>query len=228
MPIFGEVHPNAGEIVDDAKVTITDGNVSADLKFDSIFGYYSISTDSIELVSGRTYKLSVKTPDNRSSSATCTIPDKRNNSLEFVSMDSVSNDSSAYLRLKFQLQDFPNQDNYYRVHIVYKYLSIFSSDTLLAELDISDNKSLISDNNRDGEKIIITTEFEDIEQGMTLVAFQLYLLTIDEHYYRFHNSLNKYMEMEGFFVEPTLVYSNIEGGLGVFASYNQAISEHEL
>jgi hypothetical protein len=42
---------------------------------------------------------------------------------------------------------------------------------------------------------------------------------VDETYYRYHNALSHYQGVD-LFTEPTLVYSNVENGLGVFCSYH--------
>ena len=48
---------------------------------------------------------------------------------------------------------------------------------------------------------------------------------IDEAYYRFHNSLlNSNESNEGDpFSEPSITYTNIENGLGVFCAFNRKV-----
>ena len=46
------------------------------------------------------------------------------------------------------------------------------------------------------------------------------ILNLDENYYKFHRSLKDIQNNDNPFVEPTLIYTNIEGGLGCFGAYN--------
>jgi hypothetical protein len=47
-----------------------------------------------------------------------------------------------------------------------------------------------------------------------------HVIHASEEYYRFHKALSNYNQSNPF-VEPTIVYSNVENGLGVFAGYRQ-------
>lgn len=46
------------------------------------------------------------------------------------------------------------------------------------------------------------------------------ILNLDENYYKFYRSQKDARDNDNPFVEPTLVFTNIEGGLGCFGSYN--------
>jgi hypothetical protein len=82
-------------------------------------------------------------------------------------------------------------------------------------------RMLISDKGYDGEDIPFRVDFSLAVYENHLV--HLYALSVDEHYYRFHRSLDTVGDIEeNPFFEPTLLYSNVEGGLGVFASYVSA------
>jgi hypothetical protein len=48
---------------------------------------------------------------------------------------------------------------------------------------------------------------------------RIYLLSTDKPYYDFHKSLENYSLGDTPFAEPSFVYSNVKGGLGIFASY---------
>jgi hypothetical protein len=54
-----------------------------------------------------------------------------------------------------------------------------------------------------------------------------YLFNTDEPYYRYHQSLRN-SNNDNPFAEPAPVYSNITGGLGVFAAYNQSVITLQL
>ncbi|MFN2396628.1 MAG: DUF4249 family protein [Bacteroidales bacterium] len=52
-----------------------------------------------------------------------------------------------------------------------------------------------------------------------------YAMQTDYHYYQFHRSAERYFDAdEGFpLAEAVYIYSNIRGGLGVFAGYNKRV-----
>ncbi len=45
----------------------------------------------------------------------------------------------------------------------------------------------------------------------------MYILVTSPEYYHYHESVEKYSE--GVFREPSQIYTNINGGLGVFGAY---------
>lgn len=54
------------------------------------------------------------------------------------------------------------------------------------------------------------------------ITLHAYLLHTDEHYFLYHRSVrNASYSQDNPFAEPVLVYTNVEGGLGVFAAYNR-------
>lgn len=50
----------------------------------------------------------------------------------------------------------------------------------------------------------------------------LQIMNVDVPYYEFHRSLEDY-NGDNPFTEPSLIYTNVKGGLGVFAGYNKSI-----
>lgn len=53
-----------------------------------------------------------------------------------------------------------------------------------------------------------------------IVSVTMEVYNTDEHYYKYHRSLQTRGDSDNPFVEPSLIYTNIEGGLGCFAAYN--------
>lgn len=53
------------------------------------------------------------------------------------------------------------------------------------------------------------------------VGIFLQIMNVDVPYYEFHRSLEDY-NGDNPFTEPSLIYTNVKGGLGVFASYNRS------
>lgn len=60
------------------------------------------------------------------------------------------------------------------------------------------------------------------KRGPERVGVFLKLFNTDQPYFDFHRSLEAYQN-DNPFTEPSLLYTNVQGGLGVFASYNQSV-----
>ncbi len=56
-----------------------------------------------------------------------------------------------------------------------------------------------------------------------LIKIQFEVLNLDENYHKFSKSIKDGANNDNPFVEPALVYTNIEGGLGCFGAYNAGI-----
>ncbi|MBD0254725.1 MAG: DUF4249 family protein, partial [Cytophagales bacterium] len=64
----------------------------------------------------------------------------------------------------------------------------------------------------------------DYHDSVTLYA---YLLHTDRAYFEYHRTLRANADSNPF-AEPVLLYSNVEGGLGVFAAFNRTTLEVKL
>lgn len=53
-----------------------------------------------------------------------------------------------------------------------------------------------------------------------IVSVTMEVYNTDEHYFKYHRSVQTRGDSDNPFVEPSLIYTNIEGGLGCFGSYN--------
>jgi hypothetical protein len=50
------------------------------------------------------------------------------------------------------------------------------------------------------------------------------IMNMDENYYKFYRSANNSGDQDNPFVEPALIYTNVEGGLGCFCAFNAAVN----
>ena len=58
-----------------------------------------------------------------------------------------------------------------------------------------------------------------------VVKTHIEILNVDENYYKYHRTLGQDNNNGNPFVEPTLTFTNIKGGLGCFGAYNATIEE---
>lgn len=61
-------------------------------------------------------------------------------------------------------------------------------------------------------------------RGPERIGVYLLLNNTDQPYFDFHRSLERYQN-DNPFTEPSLLYTNVEGGLGAFGGYNQTVKE---
>lgn len=53
-----------------------------------------------------------------------------------------------------------------------------------------------------------------------IISITMEVYNTDENYFKYHRSVQTRGDSDNPFVEPSLIYTNIEGGLGCFAAYN--------
>jgi hypothetical protein len=58
-----------------------------------------------------------------------------------------------------------------------------------------------------------------VNQKADSAFLKVYLLNTDKSYYDYHRSLGNYDSGDDPFTEPSPVFSNVNGGLGIFAAY---------
>ena len=154
--------------------------------------------------------------------------------------------------LSFVWDDLPGKVNYYRVNayelIDYSVVKVDTSALHTVESRKSatsyfnwrgNNTQSIyqSDMNLDGTTFSSPNGRKSIEDlanyGQTTNSVKpsrdaeskgiyLQLSNTDVHYYKFHSSFRQ-QRGDTPFTEPSLVYTNVKGGLGVFAAYNQSV-----
>ncbi|MSQ78244.1 MAG: DUF4249 domain-containing protein [Flavobacteriaceae bacterium] len=211
-------------------------------------GVYSIDTTTMKVIPGQTYNLYVKEPGGKEARAVCTVPVISKSSLNFVSMDSqivkIRGQEEKSFFMKCRLDDDGATKDFYTIYPVcyygvweYEYNqfgaiidSSWTEQTQETYLDIE--QKYVNDQDFNGQKKNMTFTFQDPNRwggpggpSPTVSRYDtLELLTIqcDEAYFKYHRSVESFSQNEGNpFAEPTFIYSNITGGIGIFAAYIQ-------
>lgn len=93
----------------------------------------------------------------------------------------------------------------------------------------SSNK-IISDKLRDGKDIQLRFRNYYLNNDTTLYSLELtaVVLETDADYNKYHTSLGKYSGTDQPFTEYSPLYTNVSGGLGIFASYNRYTGKMKL
>ena len=203
--------------IDNLQVSITDGSSQAFFQYDFNIGQYVLSLAEYPLALGVEYTLRAKAPTGEEVVAQTIIP------AELPLIESATLDSSSYINnfgeeinefiYKTTLLDNSSDFQYYR--FIFYNEDFWLPGKLYTSIEgqsFSDDESLV-----DG-KIYV-------EQNITYYGYngavsnkRLAVLNCSESYYRYHKTLQN-QNFGNPFAEPTIVYSNIEGGLGAFGAY---------
>lgn len=173
---------------------------------------------------GKTYKLRVISDKGISAEASCTVPLYRNLKIETDTFRTVYKDTydifHSYLKMNVSFTDYPGEDNYYRLYCeqdIYKF-----SEGIFYNISYFGFKNeLFNDKGKNGEKSLITSinirDINDLDSSY----IKVYILNTSKSYYDYQMSLKNYSgNKDDPFAENSPVYTNVTGGLGIFAAYN--------
>ncbi len=227
-PIYGKQN-SSNNLVLGATVTLSDGNQEVQLLFQSKQRAYGIDSKTFPIKPGTTYYLQVQAPDGRQAKAACTVPkDTVSVTISHVGIDPAAvedrHSRSMQYELSFQWTDIAGVANYYRIKAeTVNYQEEFKGEVVTALHPSTDEEEeFITDKNADGAVVDTRKTFYGKKITKPFNLF-VYVVNADVHYYRYHYGLttNDYAG-DNPFAEPTLLYTNIEGGVGVFAAYTRS------
>ncbi|MCU0461178.1 MAG: DUF4249 domain-containing protein [Bacteroidales bacterium] len=212
-----------GEMEDPGVITgtISDGTTEIELK--STSSGLSFSRDKMPVISGKTYTLKVYSSKGLYAEAKATVPQKRE---ILIKVDSVTKDMYDYmpgneLVVNIELTDYQGERNYYNIignYVAYssKSISVPKNDFYFPMywFEYIDDKRASPDNKIKLDAWIIPS-ISDSDSAF----INLKILNTEDSYYLYHTSLKQFDYGDNPFSEAKPVYSNIEGGLGIFTSY---------
>lgn len=207
-PIYNSNQTHNYEIVKGATVVISDGTNSWTLPYDLTRNVYALDSFQLKIKANTIYQLSVTTPDGKYVEASTSVP-TQNTTLTYTT--AVSGNSNDYT-LYGSWQDLPNSTDYYR-------LETGKEDQFTASGWYSFDAVNISDEGNPGGTIKSSVEFpySPLSTDTTDVA----LLTVSSEFYNYFSRIEKGHNTNDPFSEPFPLYTNIKGGLGIFAGFNQ-------
>ena len=249
QPVLGETvgFSYAGNSVNDATVTLSEGSRSATLKFDYRKGYYQAAISQLPIVTGRTYSIVVHTPAGERAEASCTVPELI--LLNDILIDTVETREYGLATKKYQARlrwrDPAGKPNYYQLagdnEYIYQSQYWSSSTPKIPPRDTLyksqgnwhfDKESTSTDQGRDGQDLVSVRGRLAIGYSWTngkqtpsrpVGRLNAYLLNVDENYYRYYDAIERQSRViDNPFAEPVPVPSNIQGGLGCFSAYNRS------
>lgn len=233
--IFGEL--NTEEPLGPLTGTISDGITTADL--DTSGKGLKIGSEKMQIKYGSTYLIKIHSSNGLNAEATSTVPVKNSFSIEVdtfslkakYDMYDPYHAGQDYTRIEFRVSfaDVPAEENYYRIfglargYFTYTYQN--STRKYISTRYVPFDKEFFSDNGMDGKNIILRTDdkyynYNDLFSAQCdSMILKIYLYNTEKSYYLFHKSLAAYNDGENPFTESSPIYSNINGGSGVFTSY---------
>jgi hypothetical protein len=205
-PIFNNSSPhNLNEKVSNATVIISSAAGSWTLSFDAISGRYVIDTSQLKVRAGMTYDLSVSTPDGKFAKATTSIPYPNRT----LSCTTSSNSTSVNkINIYARWQDPELSSDYYRFEIY----NTNKSNYLTYQSDI------ITDAENPGGILKRNWQYGYLNSANDTLNACLY--TISPELYTYYDRVKKTNDANGPFSEPVAMFTNVEGGFGIFGGFN--------
>jgi len=156
--------------------------------------------------------MSIKYKDRAELTATSTIPAKPLFDLKYLGIKTIDHGDYEEQYAKFEFKCLSNEPiNYYRINMIsYSRQGIHIISNAMY---LGDNEFLKMEPN---STKVISSYFSEYN---TTDSIRYYIINCSEEYYKYHMSVKNY-QGDDFFVEPSLIYNNVENGLGNFSSFN--------
>ncbi len=224
-----------GELKDYDPVGILSGTISDGTKEISLPAWSSglyFSHTEMPIEQGKSYTLKVSSNKGFLTESSCTIPVRGKYLLEYDTAHfSVIREPSAdyygddyverqdYARIDLYLTDNSDVANYYTVALKQETYNNTNGDEYPYAYIGSMAQGFYSNGTGTGKILLSSLEYNlTYNDAIDSVYVTYYLIATDEEYHAYETSFRHYDEGE-IFTEVSPLYSNIEGGLGILASY---------
>ncbi|MDY0101925.1 MAG: DUF4249 domain-containing protein [Lentimicrobium sp.] len=204
-----------------ATVLLSGEGQSATIPYDEALKTYRINREAFNITPGGHYELKVMVPDFTQISAECTVPEQIPPDIEITGSGITEETGMEEWYFEFRFKDLPETGHFYLVNAAVIYQDPWVEESYAYFLGYKQGNILASDKSNDGSYFNYRTyplALQYLESDNIWVSISL----IDENYYQYAQSVNNFQN-DNPFSEPTPIYSNIDGGLGVFAGINSLI-----
>jgi hypothetical protein len=201
-----------------------------EIRLDTANGKFFINPDRMKINYGKSYSLKIQSDIGLIAKSKCYVPVRQEYNLR-VDTFSIYHEEPGYnawreFKAKVTFTDPAETENYYRTigtfvtfttypHSIKPYIHVeyiwFEKDFLTDEFKDADGN------------IVNVAGFQNSSWSSDSAFLNITLLNTEKSYYQYHKSLDNYNDSENPFSEPTLLYSNIDGGLGIFTSYTTEV-----
>lgn len=223
-PLFGSEQIDILAAVSDGNVKISSAQGTAQLIFNQNTGYYELKTNSYPIIPGQVYKMTVTTINGDVATAETQVPFTAV-PINTVTVEAITENYQTGDRIKAFFTDEANSVNYYRIAASHCFVYNGQTDTIINDTQINE---LYSDLNHNGESSSLAGKFyqTDSTQYYSTEYYDVFLYNCSQTYYNFYKSLKNYSGVGISFpppAEPTLMYTNVNGGFGCFGAYTRSM-----
>ncbi|GAB2521229.1 DUF4249 domain-containing protein [Spirosoma aerophilum] len=218
--------PDPSLLVKTANVMISDGQNRISLPYDNSLAYYRVKpSKEFSIKAGQTYQLTVQLGEDRRVTAQATVPQAM--AIQQVQMDSTISVSAAGQSIRYQTTitwNTPGGVNYYRGYGEISQ-TVFDQRGAMLDTYVSQPSFFVDRENSPGPSLRSLTGTHTlvvpVGARVQTTRTRVGLFTTDLNYYRYHETLREQINTPlNSFAESTILFSNIDGGFGVFAAYN--------
>jgi len=223
-PLFGSNQIDILATVPDGDVKISSAQGTAQSIFNQNTGYYELKTNTYPIIPGQVYKITVTTINGEVATAETQVP-MTTVPINSVTLETIPEPYQTSDRIKAFFKDEANSINYYQIAASHCFVYTGQTDTIATDTQINE---LYSDLNHNGESSSLDGRFYqryDSTAYYSTEHYDVYLYNCSESYYNFYKSLKNYSGSGISFpppAEPTLMYTNVNGGFGCFGAYTRS------
>lgn len=207
--------PGKTDYINNAEVYIND----IPLKKAEENGLYFAKNTDIKVQAGKTYQLKANADGFKSISASTTVPTETPTKIEKSTIRDTTGSSKEFDLTLFD--EHPNQYQYSAIYGIAEYTRVFQTgEERTSRFSLYFPQQLFEDGNFIENKLALRGIRLNVYQSLLYKDKKIHIkyLNTDEGYYRYHKTIED-SESENPLSEPIINYSNIENGLGIFASY---------
>jgi hypothetical protein len=224
-PLFSNVnyqsYDNRFPPVINATVLLNGEGQSVTIPYDEEFEAYHIDRSAINIKMGGYYEIKVMAPGFSQVAAECTVPEQMPPDLEITGTGLTEETGMVEWYFEFRFKDIPGIGHKYLVNASVIHYDPWMEESYNYFPGFKQGNHLISDKLNDGSYFNYKT-YPIVPQYLDTNNIWISLSIIDENYYQYVQSVYNFQN-DNPFSEPTPIYSNIEGGLGVFAGMNSIL-----
>lgn len=228
-PLFSMVSSNSAdniEILSNATVLLEHNEASVVIPFDISLQQYMLPAAVFPIVPGETYHLKVMADGFTPIHAQTTVPRDKvtisSHKINTILSQNEAEQTENHSLVEVQWHDISSETNFYAIVINEQFTIDDNTNNEPLVFNYPVHRAYISDSGSDGEVIVYRTEiYTNFHEPNTIEdkGIFIYLLNCTRDYFLYHRSLQNGAGSSDPFSEPTMVYSNIENGLGCFGSY---------
>ncbi len=212
-PIYNHTIDYSGEYYNNeanADVNYTVNGNTIKLNYDTLWKCYMAINANLN--TGDEVELSIKYNDHEEMTSKATVPFDPEYSIEYIGMKKLSHGDYEETYAQFDFKCLASKPlNYYRIKMMAHYTE--NGYVYNRELYMYENEYIAMGPNT---SVILSPYFPEYVQ---LDSVRYYVINCSEEYYKYHTSVGDY-QGDDLFSEPSIIYDNIENGIGVFSGYN--------